>query len=215
MANRDGPAARAIRIAEHDQQRVLAEISLAQRMAGLSDSDVGRACRMSRWMVARVVAGKRRASVVELAAIGAAVGLDVRTHAYLGGDPIRDAGQQRLLARFRAHINPSIGFRTEVPLPIPGDQRAWDAFLTAATWRAGVEVETVVDDVQALERRLRLKVRDGERDLVVLVVADTRRNRRALASAPSAFADLSRDSRAALRLLRRGESPPGSCLIFI
>lgn len=93
MTTRDGPIARATRVASDDQRRVLAELARAQRSAGLSDDAVAHACRVSRWMVARIVDGRRRASVVELAAIGAAVGCDVRLHAYPAGDPIRDAGQ--------------------------------------------------------------------------------------------------------------------------
>jgi hypothetical protein len=170
---------------------------------------------MSRWTVARVVAGKRRATVIELAAIGAAVGLDVRTHAYQAGDPIRDAGQQRLLDRFRALVHPSVGFRTEVPLPIAGDRRAWDAVLSTPGWRAAVEVETVMDDVQALDRRVALKARDGALELVILVIADTPRNRRAIASAPSGFASWSQDARALLGALRRGEAPPSRGILFL
>lgn len=51
-----------------------------------------------------------------------------------------------------------------------------------------VEAETVVDDVQALERRLALKKRDGRAEIVVLLLADTRRNRRAIAAAQAAGA---------------------------
>jgi hypothetical protein len=94
---------------------------------------------MSRWTVARIVDGRRRASVIELAAIGATVGRDVRLHAYPGGDPIRDAGQQRLLDRFRARLHPSLAMPTEVPLPIEGDLRAWDAMVRGVDWRRPAE----------------------------------------------------------------------------
>lgn len=197
-----------------DTQNVVAEIARARTSAGLSDADLGRAARMSRWTVARLIRGVRPPSIVELAALGAAVGLDVRVRAYLAGDPIRDAGQQRLVDRFRAELHPSIAIRTEVPLPIEGDRRAWDAVITGAGWRAGVEAETVLDDLQALERRLELKVRDGGLDRVILVAASTPRNRRALASAPNALGRLGRESRSTLRALRRGE-PPRSAILLI
>src|SRR5258706_5663865 len=127
MTIRDGPVARATRVAADDQRRVLVELARAQRSAGLSDEDVARACRMSRWTVARIVDGRRRASVIELAAIGATVGRDIRLHAYPAGDPIRDAGTQRLLGRLRGRLHPSLVMPTEVPLPIEFDLRAWDA----------------------------------------------------------------------------------------
>jgi len=199
MASRDGAIARAVRVTKSDQARVLTDLARARRTAGLSHRDVGRACGMSRSMVARIESGQRTATAAELAAIGAAVGLDIRLHAYPAGDPIRDAGQQRLLERFRLHLDESIVMTTEVPLPIEGDLRGWDAILRTRTWHKPVEGETVIDDVQALERRVRLKVRDGGVDGVILVVANTRRNRRAIAAAPSAFQEFDRDARRAAR----------------
>ena len=215
MPARQGPVARATRIADGDQARVLSEISRARRTAGLSNADVGRACHMSRSMVARIQAGSRPATVIELAAIGAVVGLDVRMQAYLAGDPLRDAGQLRVLARFRAQLHLSVQVRTEVPLPIDGDRRAWDAVVAGRDWRAGVEIETVLDDVQALERRLALKARDAGMELVILVVADTPRNRRILASVPTAFSGLDRDARGTFRALRRAEPPPRSAVLLV
>jgi hypothetical protein len=215
MPIRDGPVSRATRAAVDDQRRVLAELARAQRTAGLSDEDVGRASRMSRWMVARIVDGRRRASLVELAAIGAAVGRDIRMHAYTAGDPIRDAGQQRLLDRFRRRLDPSLVVRTEVPLPIAGDRRAWDAMIGGVDWRRPAEAESVLDDLQALERRLALKVRDGEVDGVILVIADTRRNRQALAAAPGCFAGFDRNARRVLSALAAGRDPGGSSLLVV
>jgi hypothetical protein len=73
----------------------------------------------------------------------------------------------------------------------------------------------VIDDIQALERRLALKIRDGGVDGVILVVADTRRNRRALAAAPAAFAAFDRDARSVLRALAEGRDPGGSAILFL
>jgi hypothetical protein len=215
MPTRDGPVARAIRVAAEDERRVLAELARAQRSAGLSDEDVARACRMSRWTVARIVDGRRHASIVELAAIGATVGRDIRLHAYPGGDPIRDAGQQRLLDRFRARLHPALVMRTEVPLPIGADLRAWDGVIRGVDWQRPAEAETVLDDIQALERRLALKVRDGGVDGIILVIADTPRNRRALASAPGSFSAFNRNARRVLSALATGRDPGGSSLILL
>jgi uncharacterized protein (DUF2252 family) len=215
VPTRDGPVARAIRIAADDQRRVLAELAQAQRSAGLGDEEVARACRMSRWTVARMVDGRRRASVVELAAIGAIVGSDIRLRAYPAGDPIRDAGQQRLPNRLRVRLHPSLAMPTEVALQIEGDLRAWDAMIRGVDWRRPAEAETVVDDVQALERRLALKVRDGGVDGVILVIADTARNRRALAAAPGSFSAFDRNARRVLSALAAGRDPGGSSLILL
>lgn len=215
MTTRDGPVARATRVAADDQRRVLAELALAQRSGGLSDEAVARACRMSRWTVARIIDGRRRASVIELAAIGATVGRDVRLRAYPAGDPIRDAGHQRLLRRLRTRLHPGLTMRTEGPLPIAADLRAWDAVIGGIDWRRPVDAETVLDDLQALERRLALKVRDGGVDGVILLIADTPRNRRALAAAFGSFSAFDRDARRILSALAAGRDPGGSSLILL
>jgi hypothetical protein len=206
---------RAMRVAKDDQRRVLADISRAQRAAGISDEVIARACDTSRWTVARIIGGTQPASAIALAAIGGAVGLDVRLRAYPAGDPIRDAGQQRLLDRFRRRLHVGINITTEAPLGIEGDLRAWDAMLRTRAWRRPVEAETVIDDVQAQERRLRLKMRDGGMDGVILVISDTRRNRAAIAAAPSAFIDFDRNARRVLAELRAGRDPGGSALLFL
>ncbi len=102
-----------------------------------------------------------------------------------------------------------------MPLPIPGDMRAWDALIKGDRWLLGVEAETVIDDIQALERRLSLKVRDGQVDGVILLVADTPRNRRALMGAREALADLPHRTRAILGPLRSGKYPGASGIVII
>lgn len=184
-------------------------------MAGISDDAIGRACKMSRWTVARIIGARRSARLTELALIGAVLGRDIRMQAYVAGDAIRDAGQQRLLDRFRGHLHASITMTLEVVLPLEGDRRAWDAMLTGAGWRRPAEAETVIHDVQALERRLRLKIRDGGVDGVVLVIANTRRNRAALAMAPSAFGEFDRNARRVLAELGAGRDPGGSSILFV
>jgi hypothetical protein len=89
-----------------------------------------------------------------------------------------------------------LAVRTEVPLPIESDLRAWDAVVRG-------------------ERRLALKVRDGGVDGVILVIADTGRNRRALAAAPGSFLGFDRNARRVLSALAQGRDPGGSSLILI
>ncbi len=159
--------------------------------------------------------GSRRSTVQELAAVGAAVGLDVRLRAYSAGDPVRDAGQLRLLERLRSRVDQRLGWGTEVPLPIDGDRRAWDGVIRGAGWSIGVEAETVLYDLQDVERRIALKQRDGSVDHVIMLVADTRRNRRALAAASHAFAGFRRDARTVLRALAAGHDPGCSALLVL
>jgi hypothetical protein len=112
-----------------------------------------------------------------LARMCAVVGLELSVKAYPGGDPIRDAAHLELLSDFRALLHPSIDRATEVPLPGPGDSRAWDALMRAIDRRYGVEAETAPRDGQATMRRIALKQRDGEVDGVVLLLRDTAQTR--------------------------------------
>ena len=112
-------------------------------------------------------------------------------------------------------VDPALRWQTEVGLPIDGDKRAWDGLLSGRGWRVAVEAETVLDDLQALERRIELKRRDGGIEHVVLVVADTRRNRQALRASPGAFAAYARNARAVLRAIRAGADPGCSAIVLL
>jgi transcriptional regulator with XRE-family HTH domain len=201
---------------EDDLHRVRADVGQARRSSGLSLDSVGRACHIAGSTAQRIETGViRNPDLAVLSEMAAAVGMELRIRVYPAGEPIRDAPQQRLLERLRVVLPPTVGWGTEVALAFEGDRRAWDAMLTGRAWRAAVDAETVLDDVQALERRLTLKQRDGGVEHVILLVADTRRNRRALLAAPAAFGQFSRDSRRVLRALRNGESPGSSAILLL
>ena len=97
---------------------------------------------------------------------------------------LRDAAHARLLARFQARLARTIRLRTEVPIDGDGDRRAWDGELAVAgeigMETCKLEAETVLHDLQALDRRIARKMRDDGVNQVVLLVADTRRNRRVM-----------------------------------
>ena len=193
------------------------ELRRARRGAGLSQRVVGRASGLSHSTVSRIEnATLPNASIAELARIGAVVGLQVSLRTYPGGDPLRDAGHLRLLARFRKHISAELSWQTEVPLPIEGDRRAWDAVIRGPTFRIGVEAETRVIDAQAIARKMSLKRRDGGVDSVVLVLAATATNRANAPALVSAFDGQSHvDARTILEALGRGANPGGSGIVIL
>lgn len=222
MSTRERAASRGSRIAREDLARIGAEFRNARVGAGLSLVAVGRAVGLSKSHLARI----ERAQVLNigmqhLVRIGAVLGLDVRIRAYPGGDPLRDAGHVRLGGRFRGRLHPGIRVRSERLLPNIADARAWDQWLDG--WPAGrnhdglaAELETRITDYQALMRRLNRKVRDGGVSSVLLIMADTPSNRRAIAAAGTqAAADFPISARSALASLAAGERPAGSALIFI
>src|SRR5207237_5268388 len=115
--------------------------------------------------------------LVESHRLATIVGLDASFRLFPGGDPMRDAGHAQLLERLRARIHPTLRWSIEVPLPILGDRRAWDALIGGNGWREGVEAETGLRDGQALSRRLELKRRDGAVDGIILLAPATKRVR--------------------------------------
>jgi hypothetical protein len=127
------------------------------------------------------------------------------------GDPVGDRVQLPMLEAFRARLHASLAWRTEVPIPVPGDPRAWDAVAIAedGSW-TGIEAISRIGAVDATLRRANQKQRDDPRiRSVVLVVNDTRHNREALrAGIVTVRADYPLDTRAVLASLAHGRTPP-------
>jgi transcriptional regulator with XRE-family HTH domain len=220
MPDRERAADRGSRLARRDLATVGGELRTARVMAGKSLREVGRAAGMSYSQVGRIERSVlSSATVSQLAKVGAVVGLDVRLRAYPGPNPLRDAAQIALFDRLRARLAPGLVMQTEVPLHIEGDLRAWDAVIGGFRPAAGllhVEGETRLYDAQAQFRRIALKARDDGVDMVLLVVADTPRNRTSVRAAGSMITEAYPISaRAALASLAAGRRPLGSALVFV
>ena len=96
------------------------------------------------------------------------------------------------------------------------DRRAWDATIEGRGWRVGVEAETRLGDVQALERRIALKERDGAVSVVLLLVNDTAHNRRIMADDSAGLrSQFPGSARITLARLRLGEAPTSSALLVL
>jgi transcriptional regulator with XRE-family HTH domain len=213
MATREDLHDRSKIAARAARTRLGSELRIARRSAGLSRSEVATACRLSAAQVYRLERGLVGGPSLEaVMCIASVVGLEVAVRAYPRGDPLRDAGHARLLGRLRGELHPSLTWRTEVPLPIAGDSRAWDAVIGGRGWQLPVEAETVLADGQAIERKLALKLRDGGFDHAVLLLADTRRNREA---SPELQRGIPLDTRAVLAALRQGRDPGGSGIVIL
>lgn len=193
------------------------ELRTARISHGLSQEAVGRAVGISDSRVSLIERGLvLSVSVLAVARLGAAVGLELSSRFFPSGHPIRDAAHLALLAKLREHVSDALRWATEVPLRRPGDQRAWDALVLGVAFSIGVECETRLHDVQALMRRLALKKRDGEVTRVVLVLADTRWNRSVFNAHPAEFAgDWTVSSQAALEALRAGRDPGGDAIVWL
>ena len=154
-------------------------------------------------------------SLAQACTAAAVVGLRLSVRAYPDGDPIRDAGQG-IAGAVSPAPPPRAGWRTEVPMPIPGDRRAWDARVVIGARRAGCEAEMQLIDLQALERRLALKVRDGDVDILLLVVPNLVRNQHVLRLHREELRSLlPLDSREVLASLRAGSLPTASGIVVL
>lgn len=205
------------RLARETLLQVGSEIRTARLERGLSIEGVAEALGISGAQVSRTERGLApNASLSAMVALASVVGLDLAVRSYPGPSAIRDAAQIALLGEFRGRLHASVRWAVEVPLPITGDQRAWDALIAGTGWRYGVEVESLPRDAQALVRRLHLKERDGEVDGVLLVLPDTRRvrifQRLAAEELDAAFPV---PGQTALRRLAAGLDPGGSAVILI
>jgi transcriptional regulator with XRE-family HTH domain len=194
-----------------------AEIRLTRRGAGLSLRVAAESVGMSESVFSRLERGRLAdVSVAQLALACAAVGLRLSARAYPDGDPVRDAAHMKLLRRLRSVTHPRLGWRTEVPLPIPGDLRSWDAQIRFGSAVVAIEAEVRLSDLQALQRRIALKRRDGGVELLILLVADTHGNRRVLAAHREALrTSFPIDTRAVLASLRVGEPPTAPGIVVM
>lgn len=177
---------------------------------------VARRAGVSQATLSRLERGGHATTIRSVAVIAGVVGLDLSVRLFPGGAPVRDAAHLRLLARLQSALPGLRSWRAEVPLPIPGDQRAIDAVARAGLASIGFELETRLADAQAVARRATLKQRDAGLDRMVLVLADTRANRAALAAAwPTLRATFPAEPRSLLAALRAGAAPSANGTVLI
>ena len=193
------------------------EIRRSRIAAGLPMRVVSAAAGWSQSWLSRVERGLiPTVSVEQLIVVGAAAGLKVWIGTYPGPRAILDAPQAELLRRFRQRVGELWSWQFEVVLPIAGDQRAADAMLTRGRTSIMVEAFTRLSDAQAQLRSVHLKARDLGVNRVIVVVAGTKANRRALAAAGDVLAaSFPLSTRATLAALAGGRDPGANGLVLL
>jgi transcriptional regulator with XRE-family HTH domain len=216
VPTRESTVQRAARRTRSLLHRTGEELRTARVGAGLSTRSAARFAGISHTQVRRIESGL--APHVDLAVLGrlaAVLGHELSLGIHPVGPPVRDAGHLALLARFRARLHPSIRWRSEVPVPLQGDRRSADAMLTSDAVDALVEAETRLDDIQAVERRIRAKQRDIGVRRAILLVAAGRHNRAVIAAVPDLLEAFPIGTRTCLAALACGEDPDGDCLVML
>jgi transcriptional regulator with XRE-family HTH domain len=191
------------------------EIHNARLAHGLSQVAIARSVGIAQSHVSEIERGRHPAVPLDvLARVAATVGLDLSVKLFPGGQPLRDRAHIALLDRFRHAVGPAWTWSSEVPLPIPGDQRAWDRVMHRDGIRVGIEAETRPTDMQELGRRLALKKRDGGVDRLILVLANTEWCRR-LVRLNDLNAAFPVPGRVALKALAEGRDPGGDSIALV
>lgn len=217
MGSRERPRDRALRLSHRLTELVGSDIRGARQAAGVSLRAAAASVGLDFSTFARIERNEiDNVSVRNLALACAAVGLVLTTRAYPAADPVRDAAHTRLLARFRERLPDSALWLTEVPLPIPGDLRALDGFSRLGGRTIGIEAETRLTDLQAMERKVQLKKRDAQLDVLILLVADTRSNREVLGlHRENLRAAFPLDTRTVLAALSAAEAPAADGIVIL
>lgn len=120
-----------------------------------------------------------------------------------------------LLNRFHAAIGDGLRWRPEA-MVAPGDQRAFDVLVGLPPRCAAVEAFTRLRDVQSQVRSAVAKQEAAHIAVLILVIAATHTNRRALREAGAGLRSaFPLSTRAVLGSLRRGEIPPANGIVLI
>jgi transcriptional regulator with XRE-family HTH domain len=196
---------------------ILEEARAARVASGLTQHDVGRALGLSSGRVSLMERGKYpNVPFVLVAQFLSVVGLELAARAYPVGGGLRDIAQVRLLDRLRTRTSHDFTWQTEVPIPIPGDLRAWDAVIRTGAIVIGIDAETRLRDFQSVDRRMTLKARDSGVDSMILLLSDTRSNRGMLRDIRLVAAvNYPIPSRVALAALEAGRQPSGNAIIML
>ena len=216
MAARSDPVDEGARISARVMSSVADELRDARLAHGLSQTQVGRAVGVRR---VRISAVERRIvkamTIDQVARHSAVLGLKLSVKLYPVGAAIRDVVQIKYINGFVARVGRAWNVGLDVPIPIPGDLRAVDVVLEGVCAIA-VEVITRLRDIQSELRAAQVKQRDLGADRLVIVLAATHANRKALADArPSLEAAFDLDSQRTLRMLAAGMDPGRDAIVLL
>ena len=193
------------------------ELRTGRHVLGVTQARLGRAISLSQAEISRRELGQSRRLMGETLAVhAAAVGFRLSVKLWPAGGGIRDAAQVRYVAAFVGRVGRLWKVALEAPIQLPGDLRAVDVLLVLGDVRIAVEVITRLADLQAQVRVAQAKARDIGATRLILVVAGTHANRRALADArPALVSAFDLDTRRLIVDLSGGRDPGRDGLVVL
>lgn len=216
-----GQPSRAAQRALHAWNRMRLELGTELREArignGLTQQQVGRALGVTGSQICRRELGNAPSlSGAQIVMHGAVVGLRASVKFYPAAGALRDVSQARYIARFVERIGHAWKVVLDAPIPIRGDQRGIDVWLSNPDCEIVVEVVTRLRDLQAQLRSAQLKARDAGAKRFILVIAGTHANRQALSEARATLlASYELDTRRVLAGLGAGRDPGRDAVIVL
>lgn len=216
MPVRESRTAQGRRQGKAINRMLAAEIRHRRRISGVSQASLAAAVGCSQGEIARIESANAPWLTLENAsALLSSLGLRLWVKVYPSGPPLRDAGHLRLLADFEARVHPAVQCRREWPIPGDPTGRAVDLVLVGLPVSVGVEAETVIADLQELERKMNRKQADAGLKRMILLVRGTHRNREILRAAPSLRRALPLSTRAVMAAVGARRDPGANGIAIV
>ena len=217
MANRIRPIDEARRAWHQRRLELGAELRSQRVIGGASQADVGAAIGVSKSEVSRRERGEAPyVTAQSLQQHAAAVGLRMSLTLHPIGGRVRDSAQLAYVHRFLERVSTEFARELEAVIALPGDPRAVDIVLRASGCLIAIEIITRLGDVQAQLRVARIKARDIGATRLIIGVAATHANRRALdAARPALVGAWDLDTRRVLAALAAGRQPDNDAIVLI
>jgi len=192
------------------------EIRTLRMAANLSQAQLSAAAGISRTFQCRLELGQVRSIDLRVACLLFAIlGQRLTVKGWPLAEPMRDAGQLKLLDRFDARVPPTWRRTRESVMPIRGDLRAWDERLDGPA-SIGVEAETRPNDLQAVERSMSAKKRDSGVQRMTMLVSATDRNLALVrANLPALRQTFPLDTRTCMAAIRDGRDPGADAIVML
>lgn len=192
------------------------EVRTLRMAANLSQAQLSAAAGISRTYLCRLELGQVASIDLKVACILFAIlGQRLTVKGWPVAEPMRDAGQLKLLDRFDARVPPIWRRTRESVMPIHGDLRAWDERLDGPI-SIGIEAETRPNDLQAVERSMSAKKRDSRVQRMALLIAATERNLALIRThLPALRQTYPLDTRAFMAAIRDGLDPGADAFVLL